>query len=79
MTCQLAANQNWDISFHLDLKTAFLQGESYDVSRHVICQLPLEAGYPARIGARLKYQPMALMMLLGFGGIDWILHCGIMG
>ena len=52
-TCQLAANKGCDL-FHLDLKTAFLQGESYDVSRNVICQLPPEAGYPAHIGARLK-------------------------
>ena len=53
MTCQLAANKGWDL-FHIDLKTAFLHGEYYDVSRNVICQLPLEAGYPAHIGARLK-------------------------
>ena len=53
MTCQLATNQNWDL-YRIDLNTAFLQGESYDVSRDVICQLPPEAGYPAHIGARLK-------------------------
>ena len=53
MTCHLAANLNWDL-FHVDLKTSFLQGESYDSSRDVICQLPLEAGYPPYIGARLK-------------------------
>ena len=53
MTCQLAANKGWDL-FHIDLKSAFVQGESYDVSRTVICQLPPEAGYPAHIGARLK-------------------------
>ena len=53
MTCQVAANKGQDL-FHIDLKTAFLQGESYDVSRDVICQLPPEAGYPAHIGARLK-------------------------
>ena len=53
MTCQLAANGNWDL-FHVDLKIAFLRGESYDSSRDVICQLPLEAGYPPYIGARLK-------------------------
>ena len=35
-------------------KKAFLQGESYYTSRNVICQLPLEVGYPAHIGARLK-------------------------
>ena len=35
-------------------KTALLQGGSYEISRNVICQLLLEAGYPAHIGARLK-------------------------
>ena len=53
MTCQLAETRNWDI-FHVDLKTAFLEGESYDSSTDVICQLPPEAGYPPYIGARLK-------------------------
>jgi len=53
MTCQLAANKI-GICFHIDLKTAFLQGESYDVSRNVICELPPTTGYPAHIGARLK-------------------------
>jgi len=40
--------------FHLDLKTAFLQGEMYDKTRDVICQLPPEAGHPPHIGARMK-------------------------
>ena len=53
MTCQLATNKGWDL-FQIDLKTAFLQGVSYDVSRHVRCQLPPEAGYPDHIGARMK-------------------------
>ena len=53
MTCQLAANQHLDI-FHVDLNTALLQGESYDVSRNVICQLPPEVGYPAHIRVRMK-------------------------
>ena len=35
-------------------KSCSLPGESYDISRNVICQLPPEAGYPAHIGARLK-------------------------
>ena len=43
LTCQLAANKGWDVS-HIDLKTAFLQGESYDELRNVVCQLPPEAG-----------------------------------
>ena len=54
MTCQLAANKGWDLC-HFDLKNcAFLQCESHDVSRTVICQLPPEAGYTAHTGARLK-------------------------
>ena len=39
---------------HTDLKTDFLQGQSYDVNRHVVCQLPPEAGHPPYIAARLK-------------------------
>ena len=50
---QLAANNNWDL-FHMDLKTAFLQGEAYDETRDIICQIPPEYRYPPYIGARLK-------------------------
>ena len=50
---QLAANNNWDL-FHMDLKTAFLQGEAYDETRDIICQIPPEYGYPPYIGACLK-------------------------
>ena len=39
---------------HIDLKTAFLQCESYDDARDVVCQLPPEPGLPSYIGARLK-------------------------
>ena len=46
-------NNNYDFG-HIDLKTAFLQGEEYDWSRDVVCQLPPEAGLPPHIGARLK-------------------------
>ena len=49
----MAANNSWDL-FHIDLKTAFFQGQSYDVNRDVVCQLPPEAGHPPRIAARLK-------------------------
>ena len=49
---QIAANF-WDL-FHMDLKTAFLQGEAYDESRDIICQIPPEYGYHPYIGARLK-------------------------
>ena len=38
---------------HIDLRTAFLQGEAYDSSREVVCQLPPEAGYPPYWGGRL--------------------------
>ena len=49
----MAASQGWNL-FHIDLKTAFLQGQSYDVNRDVVCQLPPEAGHPPYIVARLK-------------------------
>ena len=38
----------------MDLKTAFLQGEAYDETRDIICQIPPGYGYPPYIGARLK-------------------------
>ena len=38
----------------MDLKTAFLQGQSYGVNRDVVCQLPPKPGHPAYIAARLK-------------------------
>ena len=53
MSCQMAARQDW-IIFHIDLKTAFLHGQSSDVSRDGVCQLPPEAGHPPCIAARLK-------------------------
>eukprot|EP00439_Symbiodinium_sp_Y106_P036560 s6218_g4.t1 len=43
---QHAASMYWDL-FHLDLKTAFLQGETYDLDRRVIhVQLPTDIGLP---------------------------------
>ena len=45
MSCQMAASKSWDL-FHIDLKTAFSQGQSYDVNRDVVCHLPPEAGHP---------------------------------
>ena len=42
MSCKMAASKSWD-HFHIDLKTAYLQGQSYDVKRDVVCQLPPEA------------------------------------
>ena len=53
LQCQAAANLGYDVG-HIDLKTAFLQGEAFDAHRDVICQLPPEAGHPAYMGARLK-------------------------
>ena len=53
LQCQDAANNDHDIG-HIDLKTAFLQGETFDEHRDVVCQLPPEAGYPPHMGARLK-------------------------
>ena len=35
-------------------KTAIPEGQSYDVNRDVVCQLPPEAGHPPHIAARLK-------------------------
>ena len=53
LAIQAAANKGWKI-FHMDLKTAFLQGEAYDQTRDIICQIPPEMGYPPHIGARMK-------------------------
>ena len=47
MSCQLAVSKSWDL-FHLDLKTAFFQRQSYDVNRDVVCQLPPEASHPLK-------------------------------
>ena len=52
MCCQIAASKSCNI-FHIDLKTAFLQGQSYGVNRDVVCQQPPEAGH-TYIAARLK-------------------------
>ena len=53
MGCQVASSKNWDL-FHIDLKTAFLQGQSCDVNRDVVCQLLPEANHPLYLAARLK-------------------------
>ena len=46
LVAQCAANNVWDL-FHLDLKTAFLQGERYNLeSRSVVFQLPHDIGLP---------------------------------
>jgi hypothetical protein len=48
-----AANNQWDL-YHMDLKTAFLQGVAYDSTRDIICELPKESGHPWYMGARMK-------------------------
>ena len=53
LAAQVAANNHWDL-FHIDLKTAFLQGEAYDETRDIICELPKEAGLPWYTCARMK-------------------------
>ena len=53
LQCQAAANNNWQI-MHIDLKTAFLQGEYFGDVRDVVCQIPKEAGYPPYMAAKLK-------------------------
>ena len=53
MACQLAASERWDL-FHMDLKTAFLQGQKYDNTRSIVCQLPQECGHPPYMVARMK-------------------------
>ena len=40
--------------FHIDLKTAFCQGQSYGVNRDVVYQVPPEASHPLYIAASLK-------------------------
>ena len=44
MSCQMAASESWNI-FHIDLKTAFFQKQSYVVNRDVLCRLLTEAGH----------------------------------
>ena len=55
---QHAASSYWDI-LHIDLKTAFLQGETYDLERCVIhVQLPSDIGLPpylVGLGTRSVY------------------------
>ncbi len=52
LACQLAASRLWHIG-HIDLKTAFLQGEEYDSDRQVVCQLPPDVGAPPGTVAKL--------------------------
>jgi len=59
LICQKVADELCSVH-HIDLKTAFLQGEEYDHQREVVCQLPPEAGYKPWIAARLKKPAYAL-------------------
>ena len=52
LACQQAASRLWHLG-HIDLKTAFLQGEEYDTDRQVICQLPPDVGAPPGTAAKL--------------------------
>ena len=53
LLCRNAASNGWSFR-HIDLKTAFLQGESYAPDRDVVCQLPPEAGTPWYLATQLK-------------------------
>ena len=53
MNCQVAANKGWDV-FHTDLKTAFFQGQSYDVNRGVVCHLPPDTSHLPCVAAKMK-------------------------
>ena len=53
LLCQNAASNGWSIR-HIDLKTAFLQGESYAPDRDVVCQLPPEAGKTVVFGSKIE-------------------------
>ena len=69
----MAASKGWDL-FHIDLKTVFLQGQSYDVKRDVVCQLPPEAGHPPNIAARLKKPAYGMNDAPDAGGTSLIRH-----
>ena len=59
MSCQMTVSRRWNI-FHIDLKTAFLQGQSSGVNRDVVCQLPPEAGHPPHMAAWWKKHPYGM-------------------
>ena len=70
----MAASTGWNL-LHIDLNTAFLQGQSYDVNRDVVCQLPPEAGHPPYIAARLKKLAYGMNDLPDAGGTSLTRHC----
>ena len=53
MACRLAVFSNWDLT-HMDIKTAFLQGDRYDDTRNSVCALPRKAGHPPHMATRMK-------------------------
>ena len=53
MSCQMAASKCWDLS-HIDFKPAFLQGQSHNVDRDVVCQMRPEANHPPHIAAQTE-------------------------
>ena len=61
MSCQMGASKSCEL-FHVDLKTAFLQEQSFDVNRDVVCQLPPEAG------SSTMYREVALLGRVGMSG-----------
>ena len=72
-----AANCQWDL-YHMDLKTAFLQGEAYDESRDIICQIPSECGYPTMHhadGGRLSIRHFLAMDLCQLVPTDAHIFC----
>ena len=62
MSCHISFSKGWDL-FHIDFKTFFLQGQSYDVNRDVVCQPPPEASHPPCIAARLKKPAYGMTMM----------------
>ena len=52
--CQLAANSDGDFC-RMGRKTAFRQGEDYDLSRGVLCELPPK-GEPATVHGRKAHE-----------------------
>ena len=64
------SSKNWK-HFHMDLKTAFLQRQSYRVNRDVVCQVPPEAGHSPYIAARLKEPAYGMNDVPHAGGTFW--------
>ena len=74
MSCQAAAINSWN-NFHIDLETAFLQGQSHGVNRDVVCQLTPEASHPPYIAARLKKPAHGMNDAPDAGGTPVTKHC----